>query len=96
MHDKAGVHGHGPWRKAVAAVGKSHRPPLAPEKIVAEPTMTSAWHVAPTTLLYKACSADPVADPVTAVLTALLSPKSQLRAAVPLQRVQEAMCACRA
>ena len=65
--------------------------------------MTSAWRVAPTTLLYKACSAllrtpvacsaDPVADPVAAVLTAFLSPKRQLRAAVPLQRVQEAMCA---
>ena len=25
VHDKAGVHGHGPWRKAVAADGK--RPP---------------------------------------------------------------------
>ena len=52
VHDKAGVHGHGPWHKAVATDRKSHRPPLALERIVGEPTMTSAWRVAPTTLLY--------------------------------------------
>ena len=78
VHDKAGVHGHGPWHKAAAADGKSHRPPLAPEEIVAEPTMTSAWRVAPNdSSLSKLnscsllCSVDLVADFVAALLTAL-------------------------